>query len=339
MKREVNTSSIAEQFKANTEARKREEKWMTVAPVVLLVVLIVACSVLSRDFFTLKNMLTILDLMSLPLVAALAVTFIIIIGSIDLSIDGVMGLSTAIIAQLVLNNKTSFDLGYFGVLLGILLCCGIGCLNGVLVVKGKIPSFIITFCISSVAGGLGLLSYQSQPATVLDQSIRSLALTKIMGLPIYFYITAVLFVVMWIIQEKTAFGRQVYAIGQNEAVAKMTGIKVDKVKIIVFVIAGLLVGIAGLISTAQFGRGDIVNTANTTFPALTAVVLGGTALTGGKGGVVNTLIGTLIITILENIMILMSVNPYVQSAVQGTFMLVAMTVFGWSSSKKRQIVK
>ena len=142
--------------------------------------------------------------------------------------------------------------------------------------------------------------------------------------PAITYIAIAVFVVALILQKYTPFGRYVYAIGDNEQVPKMAGINVNKVKIQAFIWSGICIGIAGVLMLALLGRGDVTMGKGQLFPALTAVVVGGTAMSGGRGGVVNTLIGALIMTVLRSGLIMFGVNQYLLVGVQGVIILIAV---------------
>ena len=198
---------------------------------------------------------------------------------------------------------------------------------------------MVTFCMGLITTGAAQILYGGKPGTLSDMTLRSIALNKFLGVPIYFYLAVATFLVAWVIQTRTAFGRQIYAVGQDENSALAAGINVKRVKILVFTLAGVIIGIAGFVSIAQFARADMNNVQNKSFPAIAAIVLGGTSLSGGRGGVVNTVVGTIIITMLTNIMTLLSVDAYVKDAIQGIFILLIMIAFGWSKRRSKQIIK
>ena len=279
---------------------------------------------MAPGFFSATNILTLITQLAIPLIIAVGITFVVLLGSIDLSIDGVMGLCSAVIGMLVLNNKTGLSLGFWAIPIVLFIGALCGFITGFVHVKGKIPSFMVSFCMLSITTGLAIVTYDAIPPVIADQSIRAFALTKIAGLPLFVYVSIVLFIIAYIIQEKTAFGKYMFAVGENEAIAKVAGINVNKVKILVFVWAGILVGIAGIMGAAQIGRGDVAVGTGQTFKALAAVVLGGTALTGGKGGIKNTLLGTIIITVLNNGLVLIGVNPYLKDAFMGIILVGAV---------------
>ncbi len=320
------TTTIAEEFQQHIKRETQRDKIMRIAPVLVLGVLIVVFSFLAPGFLSGKNAIVLLNQLSIPLIVATGITFVILIGSIDLSVDGVMGLTSAVVGLLVLNNKTLFNLGVLGILIAILVGGLCGLVTGIIFVKGKIPSFMVSFGMLSITSGLAILSYNAIPPMIQDNLVRSFALTKIAGLPLYFYVSILVFLLALLIQEKTAFGKYIFAIGENEDLAKVSGINVDAVKIKVFIWTGLIIGVAGVMGAAQIGRGDASVGVGMLFPALAAVVLGGTSLSGGKGGLISTLIGTMIITVVNNGLILIGINPYFKSAIIGLILIAAVTL-------------
>lgn len=337
MRLEHSANTIAEEFQEHIKKEIKRDKIMRAAPVSVLFAIIIIFSIFAPGFFGSKNTLILLTQMSIPLIVATGITFIILIGSIDLSVDGVMGLTGAITGLLVLNDKTQFDLGILGMIIAVIIAGLCGMITGIIFVKGKIPSFMVSFAMASVTYGLAMLSYGALAPMINDPTVRAISLNKVFGLPIFFYISIILFAIAFIIQEKTAFGKYVYAIGENESLAKISGINVDSIKIKVFVLSSLFIGVAGVCGASQIGRGDVSVGIGQVFPALAAVVVGGTSLSGGKGGVLRTLIGVMIITILNNGLVLIGANPYIKNAIMGTILIVAVILT--VTHNKKQVSK
>jgi ribose transport system permease protein len=202
------------------------------------------------------------------------------------------------------------------------MLCGL--VSGIFLVKFKVSSFMVTYAMSAIAMGLALMSYGGLFATIKDPFLLSIPSTSLLGIPVITWIAFVVFVISYVIQEKTPFGRYMYAVGTNEAIPRMTGIKVDKVKIGVFMWSGACLAIAGMISSLRLGYGIVDIGLGQYFPAQAAVVVGGTSLSGGRGGVVNTLVGAMIITVLEIGLLLLGVNTYIRTGVQGIIIVIAV---------------
>lgn len=322
-----NTSlSIAEEFTLKIKTEKRKAKAIKIAPIIVLLVLIAFFGIINVEFLSISNLLTILKQLSIPLILALGLTFVILMGSIDLSVDGVMALTGCLASILILNSKTSIDLGMPGVVIVLAVGALAGLVTGLITVKARLPSFMVSFGISSIAAGFALLCYKGIPATINHPVFISLNMGSFLGLPLLTWVALVVFIAAYILQEYTAFGRYIYAIGDNESILRQTGINVERIKILVFTWSGFCIGLAGVVGLARAGRGDLLIGKGNLFTAITAVVLGGTVLSGGKGGVVNTLLGALIVTVIQNGLILMGVNPYIQAGIQGIIIVSAVAL-------------
>lgn len=317
--------TITDEFAAKVKADNQKERLMKWAPVGVLIGLILVFSVLKgRSFFGFNNIVAILNQWSLPLLVALGLTFVIMIGSIDLSIDGTVGMVGSLVAVFVANSKNSNNFGIFGLVLAVLCAVVIGLIIGIIHVKFKIPSFMVSFAFMNICIGIGMLSYSGKPATIRDPLMMAIPKSSFLGIPIITWIALVVLAICYYIQEYTPFGRHIYAVGTDETIPKAVGINVDLVKIKVFTLAGFCFGMAGMVGGLRLGQGQIAIGTGQMFPAQAAVVVGGTALCGGKGGVVNTIVGTLIMTVLINGLTMMGVDPNIKTGIQGIIILVAV---------------
>ena len=304
-------ATITEEFAERIKSENRSAKMMKLAPLIVLACLVVVFLIVcGASFLSPKNIMNILNQMALPLVVALGLTFVIMLGSIDLSIDGSVGMAGSLFACFVLNSEFAYDLGFLSVVIavGVSMLCGL--LIGLCHVYLKIPSFMV--------------SYQGHPPTIKDPVITALPTTTFLGIPFITWVAIVMFLLCFFIQEYTAFGRHIYAVGTNENIPRSVGVSVEKVKIGVFTLAGFLFGVAGVIGAIRLGQGQIAIGDDKMFPAQAAVVVGGTSLAGGKGGVVNTIVGVLIMTVLDNGLVMLNVNPNIRTGVQGVIILVAV---------------
>lgn len=293
-----------------------------------LVGLVVLFGSINPRFFTLSNLFNILDLVSLLMITGSAMSFVLMMGSIDLSVEGIVGLSGVVASFLVKNFSNPNDLGYFA----LVACLGVGLffglLNGFIFSRFRIPSFMTTLGVGYITNGIGVLLTKGNPVVISDWSFRQLGVGHIGFVPNTFLVGIALLAAMWFIHERTFFGRHILAIGGDEAIAQDLGIDVKRVKMGVFGIAGALYGIVGALLTAKLGSGDITAPRGFTFDSIAASVLGGVAITGGVGSVPKALVGALILTVLRNGMILMGVSPYVQQGVIGIILIgtVALTL-------------
>lgn len=318
--------AITEEFAERVRQSNRRERVMKIAPVlVLLALVIVFTFACGGDFASGANLLAILNQLAIPLIVAFGLTFVIMIGSIDLSINGTVGMAGSLLAVFVMNSQfPDMNMGILGAVLSVLASTVIGLIIGVVHVKLRIPSFMVTFAFMYICRGIGMLSYQGHPPTITDPLFASLSKATFIGVPFITWVAILLFALCYFIQEYTAFGRHIYAVGTNENIPKSVGINVGLVKIKVFTLAGFLFGMAGMIGAIRLGQGQVGIGDGLMFPAQAAVVVGGTSLAGGKGGVLNTVVGVLIMTVLSNGLVLLSVNPYVRTGIEGLIILLAV---------------
>lgn len=327
--------SVANEFTNKIIRQSRKDKIIQLVPVVVLIGLYLIFCITAPGFANFQNLLTILGQTAVPLCVALGITFVILLGSIDLSIDGVMALCACVVSLLLANNQNGLNLG----IIGIVLAVGVGGLCGLFIgavnIKAKIPSFMVSFGVSSIALGFAYAVTKAVAPTIQDMGFRNLALKTFLGLPHIAWISFAVFIIAYIIQEYTAFGRYLFAIGNNEAIPKMTGVNITLVKLTAFIWSGALIGLGGVLGAARLGQGTILIGVGNLFPAMTAVVLGGTALTGGKGGVLNTLLGVLIVTELENGLVLLGVSSDLQTGIQSIVILAAVAL---STVRGRRVI-
>lgn len=300
-------------------------------PVGLLLLLCLGFALTSDRFLTVNNGLIILQQSAVLLVAAVAMTFVIVSGSIDLSVGSVVALSALAAAAL------SPDMGVWAILpaVGIGVLCGL--LNGLLFSYGKIPSFIVTLGTMVIFRGLVLLYTKGAPVSIADRDFLLVYTGRSLGIPNAVLIAIVATLVAAVIFNHTVFGREVRAIGGGERVALLSGIRVDRVKLWVFVLCGALCGLAGLLQSARTMAATAQLAQGLELDVIAAVVVGGTPLTGGIGRIRGTVLGVLIIAILSNGMNMTGVDPYLQNILKGLVLIVA--VFLTIDRSKISIIK
>jgi ribose transport system permease protein len=296
------------------------------APVLVLLALCAVITAINPNFLSFSNFVRIGQSAMIPLVLGLGVTFVIIMGSIDLSIEGVLALAAVILSLLVLNGANGNDLGLLGVLIVLLVGAGTGFLNGVVHVRLRIPSFMATLGMWFIGVGTANAILGGIAVRINEPLIRGLAIDRFLGLPWGVWLALAALLVAWVIQDHTRLGRYMYALGGGEELAELSGIPVNRVRIAVFTIAGLFYALGGVLAAAQLGLGNALIGQGRLFTTITAVVVGGTALSGGQGGVLQTLVGVLIVGVLSNGMVLMGVSPYVQQGVQGLMIIAAVAL-------------
>lgn len=318
--------TVAEQFVTKVERDSRGSLIRIYAPMILLVVMTIVFSLFADHFFSTKNILNILSVSAVPLILATGLTFVLLIGRIDLSVEGVMGLVGSVISLLVLNSRNDNNWGIWGVLLPFAVGILCGVITGILHVRLKIASFIITYATGTIVSGAAVLLYNSRPATVKEPWMIAWSQASVLGIPVITWIAVAFFLICVVILNFTAFGRAVYAIGDNEAAARASGINVDRVTIAVFALSGFAATLAGFVALIRLKLGQVSLGTDQMFPCITALVVGGTSLAGGKGGMLQTLVGTLIYMELQNFLTIIGVNQDYKKAVLGVIIIIAVAL-------------
>jgi ribose transport system permease protein len=300
-------------------------------PLIFLVILVTVFTIMSPRFLSLENLSTVLEQGTVLLVTALGMTFIIMAGSIDISVGAIVAVS-ALVAALSADR-----LGAWAIVPAVFVGAACGCLNGILLAVGKVPSFIATMGTMVVYRGIVLFSTRGAPVSIDDDGFLNTYGGITAGIPHEVVIGLILAAIAWAIINFTVFGREVRAIGGGERVSILTGIPVTRTKILMYVLLGALCGMAGLLqgartmaATSQLGLGLELD-------VIASVVVGGTPLTGGLGSIVSTMLGVLIITLLSSGMNMGGVDPYLQNIIKGVVLVTA--VFITIDRKKIGIIK
>ncbi len=305
---------------------------------IALVLMTVALSLLSDKFLTAENGWNILRQISVNLCLSIGMTLIILSGGIDLSVGAILALAGAVAAGLL---KHGIALPRFGVLLqftlfGALLagvCVGLACgwCNGLVITRFKLPPFVATLGMFSIARGLTMLWTGGFPITGLGTSFGYIATGILLGVPMPVWITTASVGVFLIVARKTPFGRYLQAVGGNERAALLTGLNVKRVKLWAYALGGGLSGVAGLMVTARLDSAQPNAGLGYELDSIAAVVIGGTSLSGGRGSVLGTVLGCLIIGVLNNGLFLLNVSPFWQQVVKGFVILAAVAIDKMSS--------
>jgi len=313
-------------LKAADRIRELGTKGIAGQVVSLAIVLVLFAAGTAGAYLSPNNILTILSLAGIPMIICLGIHQIVIIGAMDLSTEGVISLCAVVSGFLLKNPFTPYDIGFWVIPIAVVLGAFIGAISGLLNTKVKMPSFIATLGMWWVAQGIAVIIGKGNAVKMLDQRMQNIANGDLFGLPNTILIALVLFVGLQILQKRTRFGTHMYAIGGDETLARQAGIPVDRVKIITFAITGAFYAIASLLLVARLASSNPRTGNNMLFPAMTAVAVGGVSLSGGIGGALNAVFGTLIVTALNNGMVLMKVSPYIQNAVNGVVLITAVAL-------------
>ncbi len=301
--------------------------------IIALLVLIAIVSSISPNFFTIDNLLNILRQTSVNAIIAVGMTFVILTAGIDLSVGSILALTGAVAASLVNMELSIFVVIPLVLLFGTLL----GGISGVIVAKGKVQAFIATLVTMTLLRGVTMVYTDGRPISlgfsdVADQ-FSFLGTGYLLGIPFPIWLMAIIFIIAWYLLKHTPIGRYIYALGGNEAATSLSGINVDKVKIFVYAVSGLLATVAGLIVTSRLSSAQPTAGVSYELDAIAAVVVGGTSLMGGKGRITGTLIGALIIGFLNNALNLLDISSYYQMIAKSIVILLAVLTDHFCSRK------
>ncbi|MCW2952298.1 MAG: transporter permease [Conexibacter sp.] len=302
-----------------------------IGPLIILPVLVVVFAFLNSRFLTSQNLLNIVQQAAVLLVVAAAATFVILMGSIDLSVGSIITLC-GVTGALLLK-----DHGQWALIFVPLIGLGAGAINGWLFAYAKLPSFLVTLGTLYAFNGLALFIVSGSSIPVAP----GLGLGKILdgtviGIPTIALWAVGITLVLMFVARSTRFGRYTYVVGGGESVARLSGVPIQRHKFKVFVLSGLLASVAGILLMFFLGGGDPDMGTSYLLPTIAAVVMGGTPLSGGVGGPHRTILGVLIITVLNNGMTLANVQPYLQVVIQG-FVVVGAVALAMDRSRLREI--
>ena len=281
--------------------------------------LFILLSIFTNSFFNISNIVNVLRQVSIMAILGFGMTMVIISGGIDLSVGSIFALSAVVMASIVKEGKV-----LLGIIVGLLIGAIMGLFNGIVISKGKIQHFIVTLATMTIGRSLTLAYTQGIPISLFPNSFRFIGRGDVFGIPVPVIIMFGVFFLVLYILKKTKLGLYIYSIGGNEEATKLSGVNVDRYKIIVYTISGIFSAVSAMILTAR------LNSAQPTFgqgyelDAIATVVLGGASLSGGSGEVLGTLFGALLLGTINNGMNLMNISPFYQDLVKGAIILLAV---------------
>ena len=309
-----------------TKLSKQQTKELItkLGPLIGLLLLVIVITLLNPSFLSINNLFNVLRQVSISALIAFGMTFVILTGGIDLSVGSTLALTGAVAASLLASGMDPIIAMGIALILGLIL----GAINGVIITKGKVAPFIATLATMTIYRGLTLVYTEGRPISGLGDSMAFQLFGKgyFFGIPVPVVTMILTFAVLYFILHKTTFGRRVYAVGGNEEASRLSGISPDRVKIAVYAITGLLAAMSALILTSRLNSAQPTAGESYELDAIAAVVLGGTSLTGGKGWIFGTLVGALIIGVLNNGMNLIGVSSFFQQVVKGIVILLAVLI-------------
>ncbi len=302
-------------------------------PIAAVIIVIGMFQIMNPTFLSYHGFVTITYAMSYFLIAACGLTLVIMMGSFDFSVVSVMKLS-ALLCVIYIES-----MGLWVIPFSLAICIGIGFVNGFLFAKLKVPSFMATLGISIVVDGIALLTSKGFLRMMGHEEFRSISVTFIAGLPSIFYWSIGIWIICTLISVITPFGRRIYAIGGNPKAASLSGVNVDRNRIIVFVLSSFFAGLSGVLYMAQQGGGSVEMGGPMMIPLFASVVAGGTSLRGGVGGPQRTILGVIIITWIQSGLLMIGMGKDIQYVILGAIAII-MTIATTERSKlTRFIVK
>jgi len=295
--------------------------WDRIGILLAFIVVCILFGILTPVFFNPLNILNVIRQVSIIGVIAVGMTFVILLGGIDLSVGSVVAFTGIIAAGFQVKWGGSL---FLSIVIPLLIGGGIGFLNGFISTKGGLHPFIVTLGTMSIFRGVTLLVAKGRPISGMSRSFRFIGAGMIgpIPFPVILFLGSV--IIAAIILRRTVFGRYIYAIGGNEEAALLSGIRVDRYKISAFTILGFLSALSGLILTSRLNSGELVAGEGYELDVIASVVIGGTSMMGGEGGVYGTLIGALLIGVISNGLNLLGVQPYWQMIVRGSIIILAV---------------
>ena len=304
--------------------------WDGLGLLLVFIALYVALSLLTPTFLTASNQLSILQNAAFFGIVAFAMTLVIVAGEIDISVGSMAALSSSLIGVFVVQQGIPMFIAVF-LVLGI--AAAIGAFAGAMRSYFNVPTFISTLALYLALRGLAQLLTSNFPIPIPATEFFYWGSGRIFGIPVAAIYLVVIAVVVGVIARRTVFGRSIYAVGGNSKAAGLSGIPVRRIKIMVMMISATVAALTGLLQSALLSSGNSTIGVGLEFDAIAATIIGGAALSGGKGTIVGTSIGVLFIAALLNGMVLLNVNPYAQQVVRGVVVLIAVLVNVWRSRR------
>ncbi len=301
---------------------RRATRFTAFYPLVGLIVVSIVMVFASDSFLSASNISNILRQVSINALIAVGMTYVILTGGIDLSVGAVMALAGTLAAGLMAGGMN----GVLALIICLLIGLGFGLANGAFVAFAGMPPIIVTLATMGIARGLGLIYTGGYPISGLPAWINWFGEGRFLGIQAPIVIMIVVYVLGWVLLERTPFGRYVYAIGGNETATRLSGVRVARSKLLIYAISGFTAAVAAVVLTGRLMSGQPNSGQGFELDAIAAVVLGGTSIAGGRGSLIGTLLGALLLGVLNNGLNMVGVNPYVQTVVKGIIILLAIYI-------------
>ena len=288
----------------------------------VMIALIIVMSLISPTFLTSTNLINVVKQASITTIIGVGMTFVLVTGGIDLSVGSIMAFAGTLAASMAVADKNLPII--VSILTGMAIGTLCGLINGIGVAYNGFPPFIMTLGMMTIARGIPLVYTNGTPIFGLSDSFNALANSRILGIPTLVYYMVVICIVGYIILSKTVLGRRIYGIGGNEEAARLSGIPVARLKMLVYVFSGFLSGIAGILICSRITSGNGTVAEGYEMNAISAAVIGGVSMTGGSGSVLGMVVGAMILTIIQNSFDIIGVNSFYQDIIKGIIILLAV---------------
>ncbi|WP_028235674.1 ABC transporter permease [Pseudobutyrivibrio sp. MD2005] len=304
------------------ESKKVINKIQDLGALIALIALIIVISAISPQFRTIDNFMSLVRQSSINGFIAFGMTCVILTGGIDLSVGSTLALSTAFCAYFI---KSGVPVG-LAMILALAIGVGCGVISGLLVTKGRLQPFIATLITMTVFRGITMIFMDGKPISGLGNSflLKFVGKGNLFGIPFPVILFVVVFLVFLFVLQKTVFGRRIYATGSNATSAKLSGVNINKTKLITYAISGGMAALSGLILLSRLASAQPTLGDGYELDAIASVALGGTSMNGGRGRIWGTFVGVLIIAVLNNGLNILGVSSYYQSVVKGIVILIAV---------------
>ena len=311
----------------------QKEKLYKLQSLIALFVLCIIISILSDKFLTIANGWNVLRQISVNICISVGMTLVVLTAGIDLSVGSVLALCGAVTAGLLKNGielpAQNLFIGFTllgAIILGLVFGGALGFFNGWVITRFKVPPFVATLAMLTMARGLTMLWTKGFPISNLGSNFDYIGTGWFIGVPVPVWISIFVIIIAMVLTTKTPLGRYIYAIGGNENAARLSGIKIHKIKLIVYTLVGGLAALGGLMVTARLDSAQPNAGTGYELDAIAAVVIGGTSLSGGRGSILGTVLGAIIIGVLNNGLVLLNVSPFWQQVVKGMVILLAVII-------------
>ncbi len=306
---------------------KKRSRFVEGNLLIIVVFLIIILSFASKNFFTTNNIRNLVRQTSVNGIIALGMTFVIISGGIDLSVGSIVGVASIVVSKLLASGMAIFP----SVMIAILVCTLLGMINGLIIHYGKVPPFIATLGMMQAARGIVMLLSNARMIAGLPKAFTNFSQSLVLGLPSLFFVWLLVILVTFVVTTQMIFGRNIFAYGSNVEAAKLSGINVARVTVSVYAISGLLSGLAGVLMTSRLANGIPTAGQGYEMDAIASAVVGGASLSGGSGTILGTVLGALLISVIQNGGNLLGINSFILQIIVGVLIVASV----WIDQKRK----